>query len=333
MEEAHRLLAAAFASQADLVELRLDYFRGPFDLEVLLHGRLSRIIVTNRVGEEGGQWQGSEAERIAPLLEAIRLGAAHVDIEASSLRHLADVPRPRTRLIASFHDFERTPDDLWTIHRRVAASGAEIVKIVCMARSLHDSLRMLDLLAGARLPTIALAMGEYGRMSRVLALRYPNCYLTFASLEGEGGTAPGQVPIGMMQAAFQARAIGRQTLGFGALGFTGGDEAEWGEMTGRLRAAGLDGVYVPLKVAPDEEVAADLRWLRRLDFVGCRVEPPLWERIAGAVERLEPSAQRAGRVDTLYTEGARWTGTWLAEAGDALSEAQVRLWSEKASSG
>ena len=330
MDEASQMLAAVVAAQADLVELRLDYFREPFDLATLLRGHISHIIVTNRSRDEGGQWQGDEAARIAPLLEAIHLGAAHVDVEAGSLVHLSDVPHPHTRLIVSFHDFERTPDDLWRIHQRVAASGADVVKVVCMAHSLYDSLRTLDVLARAQVPTIVLAMGEYGLMTRVLALRYPSCYLTFASLEGKEGTAPGQVPISTMQTTFQARAINRQTMGFGSLGPTGGAASEWAEMTGRLRVAGLDAVYVPLKATLKEDLITDLQWMQCLGIRGCRVEAALQERSAEAADSLEPCARRAGRVDTLYADEEGWTGVWLAEDGDSLTEAQVRLWSEKA---
>src|SRR5512135_1246398 len=71
------------AGLADLVELRLDAVRD-VDLPAALSGRRTPVIVTCRPRREGGAFGGAEAERLALLRAAARLGSEYVDIEFDS---------------------------------------------------------------------------------------------------------------------------------------------------------------------------------------------------------------------------------------------------------
>ncbi len=61
---------------------------------------------------------------------------------------------------------------------------------------------------------------------------------------------------------------------------------------------GIDGAYVPLPVRPENLVPA-VRALRDLGFRGGNVTIPHKEAVVAACDRLEPSAERAGAVNTL----------------------------------
>jgi 3-dehydroquinate dehydratase/shikimate dehydrogenase len=320
--EMREALAAA-AGLADGAELRLDYLQEPYDLAALLADRPCPVIVTNRPTREGGRYTGDEVARIRILQEACALGAEYVDIEADSIALLraglkemnpADV---RTKIIVSHHDFRAMPPDLWGIQQRQRSLGADVVKVAAMARRLGDALAILELLAWAEVPTIAIAMGEHGLISRVWALRFPSCYLTYAAPDGERNTAPGQVNVRMMREVFQVQHIGPQTTVYGTLGPRGGDAGEWRRMTATLRDAGLDAVYVPLKLAADDNLLGCLRRLQRLGLRGARVEEPVQREAARAVDRLDASARRRGRVNTLYLEGETWVGAWMGSEGAA----------------
>ncbi|MCC7353892.1 MAG: type I 3-dehydroquinate dehydratase [Anaerolineae bacterium] len=323
--EARDALAAA-ARLADVAELRLDYFQEPYDLASLLVERPCPVIVTNRPAREGGYYIGDEATRVRALQEACTLGAESVDVEGDSIGLLRaalathSLVRPSTKIIVSHHDFRAVPPDLWEIHQRLQAQGADVVKVAAMAHRLGDTIAILDLLARAEVPTIAIAMGEHGLISRVLALRYPACYLTYAAPDNERNTAPGQVSARTMHDVFEAERIGPTTAVYGTLGPHGGDAAEWRRMTAALRAAGLDAVYVPLKLAADDDLRSCLEGLRRVGLRGARVEEPIQVEAARAVERLDAAARRRGRVDTLYWEGEMWVGEWVG------GEDWVRLW-------
>jgi shikimate dehydrogenase len=64
---------------------------------------------------------------------------------------------------------------------------------------------------------------------------------------------------------------------------------------------GIDGAYVPLPVRP-ENLATAIRSLRDLGFRGGNVTIPHKESVVAACDRLEPSAERAGAVNTLVFE-------------------------------
>jgi len=200
LEEALRAIEKA-EGLADLVELRVDYLREQ-GLELLLRAGQKPMIVTNRRKDEGGKYKGEEKERIALLQEAIGLGASYVDVEmrseGSSLRNLLD-QREKTKLILSFHHFQGTPSpgELRILFGRMVRRGADVVKIVTMARTYEDNLKVLSLLpyARARMKSIvAFCMGPKGKMSRIFAPLMGAAW-TYASLDGNRSSAPGQLTV------------------------------------------------------------------------------------------------------------------------------------------
>jgi len=71
---------------------------------------------------------------------------------------------------------------------------------------------------------------------------------------------------------------------------------------------GIDGAYVPLPVRPEHLVAA-VRSLRDLGFRGGNITIPHKEAVVAACDILEPSAARAGAVNTLiFGEDGTITG-------------------------
>ncbi len=202
--------AAAVAEQArqvgdaaDVLEIRLDSMNAPETAKCCSLLRRP-LLFTNRPTWEGGQFAGSEEERIAPLLEAVRLRVAYVDLElraALDSRHrlLNAMQASSTRMIISWHDFAGTPAavELTEILHQMIASGAHIGKIVTMAHGANDVLRALNLQEQARAAGFCLScfcMGEAGRISR-LATLYLGGYMTYACLNEEQATAPGQISV------------------------------------------------------------------------------------------------------------------------------------------
>ena len=93
----------------------------------------------------------------------------------------------------SWHDFERTPP-IDTISDRLSEmrTYSNHVKIVTTARSIDDSLRLLELYDTAiGLYPIFFAMGEAGVLSRILCTLIGNAPFTYASLDK--ALAPGTI--------------------------------------------------------------------------------------------------------------------------------------------
>jgi 3-dehydroquinate dehydratase/shikimate dehydrogenase len=313
-ERARAALEAA-ARVADAVELRLDLM-DEFDLPRLLAARPCPVVVTCRATREGGRWHGSEDARLDVLRQAIGLGAEYVDVEADAVHLIGE--RGQSRLIASHHDFSAMPADLPALWRRLAETGADVVKLVGMARDARDVVPVVQTLIAADRPTIAIGMGVAGLASRVLALRHASCLLTYCALETGGGTAPGQIGVAELIEPYGARGLSEATAVVGLLGPAADDTAlrRWNRA---LRRQGQDRVAVPF-VVPDgvgaPEVVASLR---EIDVRALVVAAPFQELVGQVLDELEPSACRRGRVNLIEAHDGRLLGGWIDEEHEAVA--------------
>ena len=134
-------------------------------------------IITARHPLEGGKNALTQARR-RELLLSLLPSASLVDIEVRSLASLKDVVACAQSngigVIASFHDFEKTPDAsrLRDVIRRAKDAGATLVKIATRTTTPKDVSRLLDLWNGCTLPLAIMGMGPLGMSSRLL---FANC--------------------------------------------------------------------------------------------------------------------------------------------------------------
>ena len=193
---------------ADVIEIRLDSLSHP-EFEPFTQNLTKPLLFTNRPSWEGGSFKGLEGERVALLLKAIQNNCTLVDLElktAHELRaELLDVllKHPQTGLIISWHDFSGTPpsEELGDILQQQIESGAHVGKIVTMANSYKEVLRVLNLQTIAvenNFPLIAFCMGQVGMISRLATLKLGG-YMTYAAPDGGDETAPGQMPVSLMR--------------------------------------------------------------------------------------------------------------------------------------
>src|ERR1051326_6255563 len=134
MQEARRL-------GADLCELRADYLKDAA-LEKMLAAKPLPVLVTVRPKWEGGLYEGGESLRMGVLEDACLHGADYIDVE---FRAYKDFNRRDAKLVVSFHDFEKTPDDLEKTARKMATLEPFLVKVACHARGLADLARLVEL--------------------------------------------------------------------------------------------------------------------------------------------------------------------------------------------
>ncbi|MBN2581591.1 MAG: type I 3-dehydroquinate dehydratase [Planctomycetes bacterium] len=315
---------ARLGTDADLLELRVDAM-DECDLQRVLSARTVPLIVTNRAANEGGFRKQDEAKRLEVLVEAARLGADYVDVELAALDRflqLAEgVGRPRTKLIVSYHDFERMPDDLVNVARRIdATAAADVVKVVGTARSPEDNLPCFEALRSVSKPAIALAMGEAGQISRVLAGKF-GAWLTFASEDAGAESAPGQITLTEMRQLYRADRVGPQTPVYAVMGNPVGHSLSPAIHNAAFQELGLDAVYVRLKVEGDP--AAVVRALEAVPLEGYSVTIPHKQAVMAACVDIAPTARRMGAVNTLIRrkDGYHATNTDVTSAMKVLAQA------------
>ncbi|MGQ9552602.1 MAG: shikimate dehydrogenase [Anaerolineae bacterium] len=286
---------------ADLVELRLDLMPG-FDLETLLRGRPLPVIVTYRPKRAGGAYIGSEEERLATLRRAMALGAEYVDVEPDVVHHLRGYGS--AKIIVSHHEFGATSPPLRRMYDHLAATGADIIKVAVMAERIESNLAVFDLLRTSDRPTIALAMGEAGVISRILAGRY-NSFLTFAALDGTAPVAPGQIGLSDMLYLYRVREISANTELYGVMANPVGHSMSPVIHNAAFKESGLDAVYLPLLV---QEPVSFLRAFTPLGFKGYSVTIPHKQAVLVALDEVEPLAARIGAVNTVIAHNGRLLG-------------------------
>ncbi len=186
---------------ADILELRLDMMDA-FELHEIIQSAAKPVLVTYRSEKEGGRGAADYMTRVHFLKSAIEAGAGFVDVEHSLpldyRRELFQMGGP-SKFILSKHLLTGTPsrEMLGDILKKLAATGADMIKIVAQAGSWEDNFRILELIPKAhdqKIRIIAFCMGPMGKMSRVFSCLMGG-YLTFASLEAGEESADGQIPI------------------------------------------------------------------------------------------------------------------------------------------
>jgi 3-dehydroquinate dehydratase/shikimate dehydrogenase len=243
-----------------------------------------------------------------------------------------DVPPecwPDCPVILSHHDFQSCPTDLEQILRRLEDSPAAAVKVAFAARGPEDALRAMDALRAARKPAIALAMGEAGVLSRVLAKKF-GAFGTYAALSRGEESAPGQPTVEEFKDLYGWHRMGPSTRVYGVIGHPIAHSLSPLAHNRALAAAGLDAVYLPLLIEPGEEnfdrfLEALLRrpWM---DWRGLSVTLPHKEHALRFVgpERCDELARRIGAINTItIREGGALRGdnTDYAAALEALCQA------------
>jgi 3-dehydroquinate dehydratase / shikimate dehydrogenase len=285
--------------QADCVELRLDLFDEPFDLPALLEecGGLT-VVATLRPPEQGGKSPLPAPERLKVLLEAASLGAQYVDLEYDACSQVAldALHANGARVVVSRHDFSSMPPELaerwWPA---LAELGADVVKVVGTARDVRDCLQVFRAFLSADRPTIAIAMGEPGLVTRVLALREKHCLLTYAALVQATSTAPGQLTLDEMRQTYHVERLRPTTRVYGLLG-PHTEPARLTEYNAWFVQDAEDGVAVPFVASSDS--AGIVSAFRELPVSGWHIHgSDLQAEVVSILDELAPSAARQNKVN------------------------------------
>jgi 3-dehydroquinate dehydratase / shikimate dehydrogenase len=258
---------------ATMVELRCDQAPAETITAVLTarprqpDGSPLPAIVTIRLVTEGGQYRGEESHRLRLFQTAIQTGANFIDIEWLAWTQNTDWHRPilelckthGCKLILSRHDFagrfaqqgfEKTVEEL-----RSTPAG-DILKIVWTPSTVVDAIDALHLTQEQAdrndRPLLALTMGQFGQLSRLLGAKFGQPF-TFATLPGDGGTAPGQPSITDLVTSYRWNQQLRDTKVFGVIGWPVGHSMSPAIHNAGFDDVGINAVYLPIPVQPSYE--------------------------------------------------------------------------------
>lgn len=296
---------------ADLVEMRLDLFTA-LDIAAVRHLRQKHAIpmlFTLRSACQGGNYKGSEAQRLGDIAALAKLDPEYLDVEEHvphdfcselALRH------PNIKLIISYHNFDKTPDDLDSIYLKMRQPVAWGYKMAVTADNVIDALRLISFAKGIHDRLIAISMGPDGQLSRILA-PVINSPFTFAALQDDLQSAPGQLTAKLLRTRYHYHTLSPATSLYGLIGNP--VDSSLGDIAHNAWFAEkhIDAVYVKMRVQQDE-LAPFLSYAKQLPFKGLSVTMPLKEAILPYLDGIEPAAKTIGAVNTLLWQNGQYIG-------------------------
>jgi len=204
LAEVKKLIYRAEKS-ADILEIWLD---GVADLnpeKVAAIVKLSKkpLILNLKNAKEKGSFRGNSLARFQLLTKS---KATYVDLPLSFPVKLIQRFRqenPKTKIILSFHDFQKMPSiqQLRKLSKKAIQQKADVVKLVGFAKSFVDNLPILQIsheLATAKKSFLTIAMGEKGEVTRSITPLLGGLGM-FALLDAKNKTAAGQIPAKQLQ--------------------------------------------------------------------------------------------------------------------------------------
>jgi 3-dehydroquinate dehydratase/shikimate dehydrogenase len=224
-------LREAGKAGAQMLELRTDYLSDlcPEMVGTLIpsvHGISLPVLVTCRDKQQGGQGDWDQNKRTQILVSAIQSGADFIDCEFSNFLH-EPVRNPilevlsrnkKTRLILSAHNFHGPFEDIENLYESILSVCPQAIpKLVFTANHISDCFAAFDLLHDKSGDAVIFCMGLSGMISRILAKKFGS-FLTFASLDDQQASAPGQLTIRQMKELYRWDKMDTQTEIYGVIG-------------------------------------------------------------------------------------------------------------------
>ena len=199
---------------AEMVEIRLDHLeKVPTEstLDALYDIKMNLdlpFLITIRPRFEGGQFNGSEYDRISLLDYAISKKFDYVDIELpiDDEKRWALISKAKengVKSIISSHDFKAQPTKEEILDKLIACnnSNGDYAKVVCDCQSIDDVQNVIwaaMVVKNMKLPYSIMGTGPFGHLTRILA-PLMGSMIVYSSLEFGLESEVGQIPISSLR--------------------------------------------------------------------------------------------------------------------------------------
>ncbi len=354
LDQARQQVKAALAAGAEMLELRTDYLENlSVDLvrnliaEVKASaGRQVPIIVTCRDQNQGGVCPHPAPLRISVLASALKAGADFIDFEFDNFRNVENQERIRValsqsltgRLILSAHNFKTRFANITKLYRDIlAVYPVAIPKLVYTANHINDCFAAFDLLHSISGEKIVFCMGQAGLISRIIAKKL-NGFVTFASIDEQTATAPGQLTVEEFKGLYRYEHIDSDTELFGVIADPVGHSLSPAIHNACFADKSMNRLYLPLLVQGGQREfdlflnsVLSRKWL---NFSGFSITIPHKRNALNYVRQrhglIEPLAEKIGAVNTLLiksgvTTDERRTNGYNTDYAAALDAITSRL--------
>lgn len=192
----------------DYVEIWLDYVDGADEafLDVLVKQLGPKLIAVFR--RKGLETPVMDPALRLRMLDALSGTPALTDLDVTTQKEdLEHISGSGLNLIASYHDYEATPDTLQleAIIGTMEPYRPAVYKLSTLCRSEGDAVRLLQLLLQLKakgVRAVVSGMGDHGAVTRVFGTLWGN-EMVFAPADKGKGSAPGQLTKQQLEVIFK----------------------------------------------------------------------------------------------------------------------------------
>ncbi len=288
--------------QGDLIELCLDHFLKEPNVGELIRMVDKPILVSCRRPRDGGQWDGTEDERLQLLRSAIVAGPAYVELDLD----IADrIPRfGETKRVISWTSLNRPLGSIDEIFEQCWKARADVVKVTWPTDDLDSAWPLLAAVTQTReVPVVGLGIGRSGLTFSLLARRYGSPW-TYAALEKGMEAFEQQPTVFQLKEDYHWNDIDRKTHFLGVMGVGAAENT-----SAKVLNAAFRSLEKPIRCLP--LVPGDMTRLTRMLAVmkinGMIVDPTFTGDISQLVT-LPDDLARSGYADVLMQKSSGWTG-------------------------
>jgi 3-dehydroquinate dehydratase/shikimate dehydrogenase len=288
------------ARQCDLLEVQLDRFGKAPDISELMAHKPTPIIFSCRRPQDGGNWQGTEAERLALLRQCIISKADHVEIELDVAGEIR--PFPPAKRVITYTNRQETPRNLAEIYAQALTKHPDIVKLVTLIRTPEEAWPLVQILAKPAVPTVAVGLGKPGVMLTVLGKKIGSPW-TYAALERGMEAYPGQPTVSDLENVYHYRAVGPATRLVGVIGFGDRDFASVAVLNAAFAHLQLPARCLPLALG---SVSLFRKVAEAVKLAGVVVDEENRGPILGMAAEQDDDARQVKAADLLLHKDDGW---------------------------
>ena len=289
--------------QGDLIELCLDRLIKPPDMKDLLSGLKKPVLVSCRNKDQGGQFEGTEEQRMVLLREAIVAAPAYIELDLDTAKK---IPRfGDTKRVISYTSLNKSLTNIDGVFDRAAKVNADIVKFTWPTPTLEDAWPLLAAVTKKKEPpVVGLGLGNSGLTFSLLGRKYGSPWI-YAALEKGMEAFENQPTVGDLDDIYFWRDITPQTRFIGLIGYNTADTKVVQLLNMVFNELEINARCLPIDSRNLDTLKQMLGVLKVNAILAARRAA---DAILPLAEQLEEAARRGQYADMLLKQPDGWHG-------------------------
>ncbi|MEI8380071.1 MAG: type I 3-dehydroquinate dehydratase [Planctomycetota bacterium] len=289
------------ANQCDLVELCLDRLHKEPDVKDMISGSKKPVLVSCRQPEEGGQFDGTEDERMTLLRQAILAEPAYIELDPVTAQK---IPRfGKTQRVISFASSTRPLGNIEEAFDEAVRCKADVIKFTWPTETIESAWPLLAVVSQKRaLPVVGLGLGRSGLTFSLLGRKYGSPWI-YAALEKGMEAFPGQPTVGELDNIYRWRQVDSKTRFIGIAGAGVAEVATSKILNAAFDKLGMNTRCLPIDFKSLEQLP---KMLDILKIPAVIATPSMGRRLMGIAAKGDEISTSAQQCDVIIKQADGW---------------------------